>query len=449
MSAGADRRRLAATLGRVPWWCWILLLVALEALAVLIFLPSTWTQAVGNGDGAEYQRYAFNLLHHGVFSEDPVAPYFPGVVRSPGYPAFLAAIEWIAGHSAVAVEATQFALLAVLAVLVGLLGREMAGPAVGTVAAVLCAVYLPFIGQATVFLTEVLACCLLAGFVLLLVRARRAESMGMYAASGVVLAAAIYVRPEYGLIAVPVVLILLLNRRSTWTLAKRTGVVAAFAAAVLIPLAPWIIRDASITGGKLVPMEATGGVTLLISVDQWDGYMAQSGLDVTKLDSQLVKILHTRAASVAHGGLDGAVEYRAARAQIAINTREQSAADKLLKSLSPVTVIKRLPARIVYLWSPADTNRPAKAGSAWHRLAQLQYALLIVLGAVGVFIRRRRLLADWPLWLVAVVETVSHLLFNVEARFTLPARPMLMIYASVGLVALASYLRRRRHAACA
>jgi hypothetical protein len=156
--------------------------VLVEALAVLIFLPSSpssWSQAVGNGDGDQYQRYAFNLLHHGVFSEDPVAPYYPGVVRPPGYPAFLAAIEWIGGRSAVAVQATQFALLALMAIVVGLVGREVADPAVGNVAAVLCATYLPFLGEATVFLTEVLASCLLSIFVLLLLHTRRAEGIGI------------------------------------------------------------------------------------------------------------------------------------------------------------------------------------------------------------------------------------------------------------------------------
>jgi hypothetical protein len=181
--------------------------------------------------------------------------------------------------------------------------------------------------------------------------------------------------------------------------------------------------------------EATGGVTLLISVDQWDGYMTQSGLDVTKLDPQLARILHMPAA--AQGGLDGPVEYRSPRLQVQIVEKERRAARELLKSLAPSTVIKRLPARLVYLWSPADTNRPAKAGSEWQKLAQLQYLLLVIAGLVGIFVRRR-LLDDWPLWVVAAVLTVAHLVFNVEARFTLPARPMLMIYASIGVITLGS-----------
>ena len=171
-SRQSTRRRLSA----VPWWAWILILVLAEALAIVIFLPTSWSHAVGNGDGAEYQRYAFNLLHHGVFSESPAPPYHAGVVRSPGYPSFLAALEWIGGRHAVVVQGAQFALLGATSVLVGFIGRAVSRPAVGNVAAVLCATYLPFLGFATVFLTETIATFLLTAVVLLLLRARPADS---------------------------------------------------------------------------------------------------------------------------------------------------------------------------------------------------------------------------------------------------------------------------------
>ena len=170
----------------------------------MILLPTSWSHAVGSGDGAECQRYAFNLLHHGVFPESPAPRYHAGVVRSPGYPSFLAAREWIGGrHSVVA----QFALLAGTSVLVGLIGRAVSRPAVGNVAAVLGATYLPFLGFATAFLTETLATFLLTAVVLLLLRARRTESAWTYAAIGLVLSAATYVRPESALLAVPIVLV--------------------------------------------------------------------------------------------------------------------------------------------------------------------------------------------------------------------------------------------------
>jgi hypothetical protein len=426
----------------VPWWGWIILLVLAETLAILTFLPSSWTTAVGHGDGAEYQRYAFNLLHHGVFSEAPTAPYHPGVVRSPGYPTFLAALEAIGGRHVVVVQAAQFALVAMTSVLVGLIGRAVSPQVVGNLAAVLSATYLPFLGLASVFLTETLATVLLTAVVWLLLRARRTGGVWNYAAVGLVLSAASYVRPECSLLAVPIVLVLLLDRRSASSPANRSLAAAALAAALLTPLVPWLIRDASVTGGRLVPMEADGGVALLASVDQYSGLMSQGFADVKVWNAQVARLVGVPAAATQ--GIQAPVKYATARRQVQVNDVEQSAALKTFRSLSLGTVITHLPKRVLALWRVGDDYRPAGAGTLWHRLAQLQYVVLVVLGLVGIAIRRRQLLRDWPLWLVGVDLTVTHLVFPVESRYTVPARPALMIYASAAAVAAGSLLRRDR-----
>jgi len=430
-------RRLSA----VPWWGWILALVLAEALAIVIFLPTSWSQAVGNGDGAEYQRYAFNLLHHGVFSESPVPPYHAGVVRSPGYPSVLAALQWVGGRHVLVVQFAQFALLGATSILVGLIGRAVARPAVGNVAAVLSATYVPFLGLATVFLTETLATFLLTAVVLLLLRARRTGSVWTYATIGVVLSAATYVRPESALLAIPIVLVLLLNRRSRLSLTTRWTMAATLAAALVVPLVPWLIRDVSATGGRLIPMEADGGVALLASVDQYDGTMSESFADVKVWDAQVARLLSVPAA--ARVGIQAPVEYATARRQAGIDDQERSAATRLFKSLSLSTIVTHIPGRVIGLWPVGDETPPPNAGTIWHRVAQLQYVLLVILGLIGIAVRRRRLVHDWPLWLVAADLTLTHLVFPVEARYTIPARPMLTIYSAVGALAAVELVRRR------
>ena len=76
-------------------------------------------------------------------------------------------------------------------------------------------------------------------------------------------------------------------------------------------------------------------------------------------------------------------------------------------------------------------------------MAQLQYVVVVILGLIGIAVRRRQLLGDWPLWLVAADLTPTHLGFPVEARYTLPARPMLTIYSAVGALSAVTLLRRR------
>jgi 4-amino-4-deoxy-L-arabinose transferase-like glycosyltransferase len=425
----------------VPWWCWILLLVLAEALAIMVLLPTSWSNAVGNGDGAEYQRYAFNLLHHGVFSERPSAPYYPGVVRSAGYPVVLAALEWIGGRHAMLVQAFQFGLIALMAVIVGLIGREVGGRGLANVAAVLCATYLPFLGLATVFLTEVLISCLLSGVVLLVLRARQRQAMKTYLAIGLLLSIAAYVRPEFIVLLVPIEAVLLLTRWFTGNTGMRLRAGAVLALALVIPLVPWLVRDASVSG-EVLPMAANGGSDLLASADQYTGFLSAGFdlADVNRYDAQVARLTGVPAAA---RGLQATVENADARRQVQVDAQERSKASALIKSVSVATILARMPKRVVYSWATADVSPPPSAGTLWHRLAQLQYAFLVVAGLLGVFARRRHLLDEWPLWFIGVYLTLAHLVFHVEARYTLPARPMLMVYAAAGTLIVTGWLRRR------
>lgn len=209
-----------------------------------------------------------------MFSEAASPPYYPGVVRSPGYPAFLSAVYWLGGEREIAVQIAQLVLPAALAVLVGCIGRALAGRVVGTVAAVLCATYLPFLEFTTHFLTEILGSFCLIVFVAVLLRARRADSPALYAGSGLSLAALSYVRPEFLLLAVPISLILLAGSTGSWLSPGRWGAVLAFSCAFIVALVPWTVRNAIVTGGDVLPMAATSGSDLLASADQYRGLIS-------------------------------------------------------------------------------------------------------------------------------------------------------------------------------
>src|SRR5947209_2253451 len=136
MAGGSVSKAARRALAGVRWWAWIVVLAAVEGLFVVAVVRPSLNDVFG-GDGAQYQRYALNLIHHGVFSEATTAPYHPGVVRSPGYPAFIAALEWLGGAHVVVIQAVQFGILAGIGILVGVICRAVAGPRIGTVAAVL------------------------------------------------------------------------------------------------------------------------------------------------------------------------------------------------------------------------------------------------------------------------------------------------------------------------
>lgn len=192
-------------------------MVGVEALIVLVGLGQAGRPLLG-GDGSEYNQYALNLLRHGVFSNAISAPFYPGVTRTPGYPAFLALLHLIDMHSLLLVRITQFALLAVIAWLIYGIASELAGVRVARISAVLCATYLPFLWLATYHLTEVVASALGTLLIFLLVRARtRPASAWLWVAVGLCIAAGAYVRPEYVGLGILIVLgILLAGSGGAW-----------------------------------------------------------------------------------------------------------------------------------------------------------------------------------------------------------------------------------------
>jgi 4-amino-4-deoxy-L-arabinose transferase-like glycosyltransferase len=431
--------RIRHRLTVIPWWGWVVVVVAIESVALLGFLRGSPAEVVG-GDGAEYLRYALNLLHHGVFSEAASPPYYPGLVRSPGYPAFLAVFYWVGGGHDISVQVAQFALVAGMALLVGWVGRIVVGATVGTVAALLCVTYLPLVEFTTHFLTEDVASFCLTVCVALLLLARRAERPWLYASSGLALAVLTYVRPEFLLLAVPVALILLAKTSSPWRSMQRWSGCLAFSCAFILALVPWTVRNASITGGRLLPMAATSGSDLLASADQYSGFVSYR---FTIADWHRYEAQARSLAPVPVGAPVAGIQGSDARAQVHSDDLLRSAGFRIFESLSLGTIVRSVPKRLAYLWGTADSPPSGRRSTTFHRAGQLQYGVLFLLLVIGLVIRRRQLLRDWPLWVAAAYLTLIHLVAHIEGRYTLPARPPLLVYAAVGACAIGAWVSRR------
>jgi hypothetical protein len=133
-----------------------------------------------------------------------------------------------------------------------------------------------------------------------------------------------------------------------------------------------------------------------------------------------------------------------ARAEVAFSDAEQAAARRVIDRVTFGQLIRRLPAMLAYLWGTADNpNSPAEYAS-WHPIAQIQYAVLIVAFLVGLAATarkwgRRFLAIGWPLLIPAIYETVVHLVFSVDERYTVPVRPVLLLFSAAGACTLWRY----------
>ena len=115
-------------------------------------------------------------------------------------------------------------------------------------------------------------------------------------------------------------------------MAARSASAAALAAALLVPLVPWLVRDASVTGGRLVPMAADGGVALMASVDQYDGVMSEGFADVEVWNAQVARVTGVPAAATRRSGRRWSTSVRGDKFRS--TRRKSSAAMTGFKSLS-------------------------------------------------------------------------------------------------------------------
>ncbi|MDD5542400.1 MAG: glycosyltransferase family 39 protein [Acidobacteriia bacterium] len=238
-----------------PTMAWLTAALALRLMFAFLF-PHT------GGDSPIYETFARNLLHHHVYSHIPAegtAPPPPTLIRSPGYPLFLAAIFSVAGDSnETAVRIVQAFLdtfsAALIAVIVFRLARgkreQRQGAAqFGLALAALC----PFVGNyAASILSEVPATFLFVLAVLAAIKALQSDSPGRnWFWCGVATGAATLFRPETGLwLVVPGAIVLWRTRKGGTTESAEVlrpgtalcAIVLMFVGLV-IPLLPWTARN--------------------------------------------------------------------------------------------------------------------------------------------------------------------------------------------------------------
>jgi 4-amino-4-deoxy-L-arabinose transferase-like glycosyltransferase len=213
------------------------------------------------GDTPIYQELAHNWLAHGIYGVK-VFGYLSAVdMRTPGYPAFLAAIYSVFGESARAVMIAQAGVDVLTCMVVAATAAVLAPKASRSrvaLAALWLAAICPFTANYTaVVLTETLATFLTALALLVLVEAFRDERLGSvqepgsgdmapgmrWLLSGIVVGFGTLVRPEAPLIlaGVGAVLVFLWWRPANWRKLARAGIL--MAVGLMVPLLPWAARN--------------------------------------------------------------------------------------------------------------------------------------------------------------------------------------------------------------
>jgi 4-amino-4-deoxy-L-arabinose transferase-like glycosyltransferase len=434
------------------------LIAAAHGVLFIIYQSPDWA-TVADQEG--YRRLGRALAETGRFTRFPEsAEFVPEVIRTPGYPIFLAAVYTLLGTSQIAVAAVQTALFVVLVLLVYFIARECATPAVARAAAVVTALYPTFPYFAALVMTELWTTVVLTLAVAAAFRASRSGAAGDYLLTGFLFAIAALSRPAFVLLpfayaGLGLVLALLPIGPDARLVRPWAWVIAVF----LLSLAPWFAFNDQVMGRfALAP---AGGVGRGLWEGSWHGtwrgrvhdqltQLAAESTDTATLDARVSEL------AAATGSDPGPMQtyvhqwreirriwdtpedpLARAEARIAADREYQRVALENIRSDLSGHIRRRLTYGLFVLWSAdiwvrysdIDDTPPIVIRAMW----AIQGIVLVLAAWGGMrLLAERQIVAAWLLLTPMLYVTAVHVPLLTEARQSLPVKPLVLIAAAIG-----------------
>ena len=410
------------------------LLLAILALALALRLAHWW--AVRDQpffawlamDSQEYDRWALEIAR-GDWRGSQV--FF----QAPLYPYLLALLYAAVGRSLDAIYLIQIGLAVAGCWALFRAGREMAGERVGLGAALLAAIYGPFLFHDTQVVKESLAVTATSFLLWALAAARASGGFGRWLAAGAILGALALLR-ENALLVVPFLLPLAWSREAGWTgLARRGGGLLIGLAVVLLPVA---LRN-GLVGGDYLPSTSQGGVNFYIGNNaRADGTYQPivPGKQVPALERREPG----RLAEQALGRSLSPGEVSSYWLKKSLTWAREHPGDFWRLQLHKLKAFWSW-----YEWPDTVDYYYVKTFSPVLRLPVLEFSGAVVLALAGLCLARRRLAVFAPALLFVLGWMASTVLFFLFSRYRLPAVPALLVLGglSVAEIPRAWQLQRR------
>lgn len=444
-------------------------LVAVAHGAFFMYYQSPDWATVADQEG--YRRLARSLADTGRFTRFPEsARFIPEVIRTPGYPLFVAAIYTIFGTSQIAVASAQTALFALLVLLVYFIARQCASDRVAAAAALLTAVYPTFPYFAALVMTELWTTVMLTLSMAAAFRAHRSRATRDYLLTGLLFGITALSRPAFVLLpfamaGMGVVLALLPNGPRLAAVRTWAWVIGVF----LLSLAPWFVFNDMVMGRfALAP---AGGVGRGLWEGSWHGtwrgrvhdqltQLAGEPTDSATLDSRVNELAASTGydartmRTYVHQWRDIRVIWDApeeplarAEARIAADREYQRVALDNIRTDLVGHIRRRLSYGLFVLWSADIWVRYSEIDATSPLIIRAMWAiqsLILALAAWGAIrlLARGQLVEAWLLVTPLLYVTAVHVPLLTEARQSLPVKPLLLIVATIGASDLGQRFRR-------
>ena len=345
------------------------------------------------------------------------------LLRMPGFPILLAIPRILFGDTPIAARLLLVFVGTLACGLTYWLGYELAGHAVGLLAAAYTAVSPTMALFSVLFLSETaFAAAMLASLIAaanLLQERHQTDELNPIivrcsAAVGTLAGLATYMRPTWLLVAPGLAFLFLVSSRSA--IRSRVIVAGIICVSLALTLAPWTIRNAAITG-HLIP------TTLWVGPSLYDGLNPAATGDSNMQFFEDDRLLQT----MTEYEMDQ--EYRRRAWKFAAEHPDRAIWLALVKQ--------------VRYWSPAP-NTPQFNHPLIHAVAWLSFAPLMLLAVIGAWQMR----CQTSVLVVTVGPIIYfaalHLLFVGSLRYRLPAEYPLCVLSAVGFVRLWDTRRRTK-----
>lgn len=443
-----------------------LLVICLVALAhsalYIVWQQPDWDEVWT--DQAGYTRLGIGLATTGQFTRYPdSAVFIPEVIRTPGYPIFVAAVYLLFGignHMAVAIA--QAFVFAAVCLLVYLLAKRVSDERTAIVAAALTSLYspLPYFGALVV--TELWTAFVATAALVMALRAAQNGKLRDFAIAGALLSTTTMIRPAFVLLPFFLAIAVPMLVRSQRTAPMLRGW-ATLALAATIVLAPWFTYNYVYLGR--ITLSPAGGVGRGLWEGAWQGHwpghvqatltkLGEGPSDSVELERQ-VRAVAAESRLAAEPMLRYVTEWRNIRAVWDTPTDPMERADARVGAdgvyLSHAVAVmredpighvrRRLTRGLFLLWAAEVPIRYSQINTTpWIviRAIWLVQVVLLLVAAWGVvvLIRDGRWLEAVMLSLPIVYVTGVHLPLLCEARQSLPVKPVVLALAAIGALHL-------------
>jgi len=418
MVTPVERRGRGARRGRVGRFELALATLALLALAIrLVYALTVAPGQIQPGDPRLYHELADALAHgRGYNLEELYHRDAPTAAHPPLYPLYLATFTKLGFASFAAHRAVSCLLGAATVVLIGLLGRSLAGPRAGLIAAGLAAIYPQLYMVDGTLIAESLYAPLVVLILLLAYRLLDRPTPHSAAALGAVIGLAALTRSE------GIILLALIVPPLVWRAGRsRLRLIAIAAATTALVLSPWLVRN-WVRFDRFPLLSSNGALTQLA----------------------------TNCPETYYGRRIGFVAHECALRSQCLTIRDEIPQSECLLREARAFVrdhLGRVPivvlARVGRLWNVYAPGVDRSYGRIWARerttatVGMAMYAALLPFAACGAVLLRRRRTAVLPLMVTFVLSTLAAVIAFGFSRYRLAAEPALVVLAAVALEALA------------